>query len=59
MTIGKKKSCCKCNKGSGTLTCDECHQSFCFKHVAEHRQELLQQMDNIEQGYEILKRDLG
>jgi uncharacterized UBP type Zn finger protein len=53
MITGTKKPCCKCNKGGGILTCDRCHQSFCFKHVTEYLQELLQQMDNIEQGYEI------
>jgi archaellum component FlaC len=54
-----KKSCCKCSKGGGTLTCDGCHQSFCFKHVTEHRQELSQHMDDIGQQHDVLRRDLG
>jgi hypothetical protein len=53
-----KKPCCKCNKGGATFTCDGCHQSFCLKHVGDHRQELAQQMDNIGQQHDVLKRDI-
>jgi hypothetical protein len=53
-----KKPCCKCNKGGATFTCDGCRLSFCLKHASDHRQELSQQMDNIGQQHDILKRDI-
>jgi hypothetical protein len=53
-----KKPCCQCNKGGATFTCDGCHQSFCLKHASDHRQELAQQMDNIGQQRNVLKRDI-
>lgn len=53
-----KKPCCKCNKGGAIFTCDGCHHSFCLKHTSDHRQELSQQMDNIGQEYDTLKRDI-
>jgi hypothetical protein len=53
-----KKTCSKCDKGAGAFSCDGCQQSFCLKHVAEHRQELITQMDNIEQEHDIFHEDL-
>jgi hypothetical protein len=53
-----KKPCSKCNKGMGILTCDGCQQSFCSKHIINHRQELSIQMDNIGQEYDLFRRDL-
>src|SRR4051794_10036063 len=54
----RKKPCYKCDKGGATFTCDGCRLSFCLKHASDHRQELSQQMDNIGQQYDILKRDI-
>ncbi len=53
-----KKTCAKCNKGGGTAMCYGCEQAFCTKHFIEHRQELSQQMDNIGQEHDVLRRDL-
>ena len=53
-----KKPCSKCNKGGATFTCDGCHRSFCLKHASDHRQELSQEMDDIGQQHDILKRDI-
>jgi hypothetical protein len=53
-----KKPCSKCNKGMGILTCDGCQQSFCTKHITDHRQQLSIEMDNIGQECDILRRDL-
>jgi hypothetical protein len=53
-----RKPCSKCNKGIGILTCDGCQQSFCTKHITDHRQELSIQMDNIGQDYDLFQRDL-
>ncbi|CAF3683330.1 unnamed protein product [Rotaria sordida] len=54
-----KKPCAKCSKGSGVTTCDGCQQSFCTKHFVEHRHELSQQMTNINQEHDLLRRDLS
>jgi len=53
-----KNSCATCKKNSGVATCDGCQQSFCGKHFGEHRQELSQQIDNISQERDLLRRDL-
>jgi hypothetical protein len=53
-----KKTCARCDKGAGTAMCHGCEQSFCTKHFIEHRQELSQQIDNIGQEHDVLRRDL-
>jgi len=53
-----KRTCAKCDKGAGTAMCYGCEQAFCTKHFIEHRQELSQQMDNIGQEHDVLRRDL-
>jgi hypothetical protein len=57
-STNSKKVCSKCEKGTGAFSCDGCQQSFCLKHVAEHRQELISQMDNVEQEHDIFHEDL-
>ena len=57
-SIPAKKPCSKCQKGAGVTTCDGCQQSFCIKHIIEHRQELATQMDNIGQEHDSIRRDL-
>ena len=47
MTQTNGKSCVKCPKGPGQVTCDGCEQRFCMKHLAEHRQELGEQLDEL------------
>src|ERR1700677_934414 len=53
-----KNPCAKCDKGGGVTTCDGCQQSFCIKHIIEHRQELAIQLDNIGQEHDLFRRDL-
>lgn len=57
-TFAERKPCAKCEKGAGVTTCDGCQQSFCIKHIVEHRQELAVQMDSIGQEHDTLRRDL-
>jgi chromosome segregation ATPase len=54
-----KKTCSKCDKGAGAFSCDGCQQSYCLKHVAEHRQELVSQLDGIEQEHDLFYEDLS
>jgi hypothetical protein len=53
-----KHTCVKCNKGAGIATCNGCQRAFCIKHFGEHRQELSQQMDDIGQEHDLLRRDM-
>lgn len=46
-TTVAKKICVKCVRGAGIVTCDGCHQSFCHKHLSEHRKELLQEAEQM------------
>ncbi|CAF0901527.1 unnamed protein product [Rotaria sordida] len=46
-TTRKKRPCSKCDKAAGIFTCSGCQKDFCYRHVAEHRQELNKQMDEL------------
>ncbi len=46
--MSNSKACCvTCNKGIGQFKCEGCLQTFCMKHVTEHRQRLSQQLDEV------------
>jgi hypothetical protein len=57
-TTSTKNICVKCVKGTGIVTCDGCRQSFCNKHLSEHRQELLQEMNRINDQCEHFRQNL-
>ena len=57
-SVTGKKQCVTCNKSGGIMTCDGCQQSFCGKHVIEHRQELTNQLDGIMQEHDLLQQEL-
>ena len=52
-----KKQCAKCDKGAGIFTCEGCEQAFCGKHVYEHRQELIIQLDNVMQEHDVIQQE--
>ncbi|CAF0775812.1 unnamed protein product [Adineta steineri] len=54
-----KKPCMKCNKGGGVTTCDGCQQTFCMKHIIEHRQELSIELENLVHEHDLLRRDVS
>jgi len=54
-----KQRCEKCDKGAAIATCNGCQRSFCIKHFGEHRREISQQMDNIGQEHDLLRRDMN
>ncbi len=52
-SASSKTPCVTCGKGStGLFKCEGCTQTFCTKHVVEHRQTLHHQLDDI-----IIKHD--
>ena len=56
--MSKQKQCVTCSKSGGILICDGCQQTFCGKHVIEHRQELANQLDGIMQEHDLLQQEL-
>jgi hypothetical protein len=57
-TLFENKQCVLCNKTGGILTCDGCKQTFCGKHVVEHRQQLALQLENIMQEHDCIQQDI-
>ena len=47
-TTNDKTQCVTCGKAKATYRCAGCLKEFCFSHLAEHRQELNKQLDEIE-----------
>jgi hypothetical protein len=43
-----KTQCVTCGKEKATSRCVGCLQDFCFNHLAEHRQQLNKQVDDIQ-----------
>ncbi|CAF1451964.1 unnamed protein product [Rotaria sp. Silwood1] len=53
-----QKQCVLCNKIGGILICDGCQQTFCGKHVIEHRQQLNIELENIMQEHDLIQQDI-
>lgn len=53
-----KTLCSKCGKSAGILTCRGCEKDFCYRHVAEHREDLNQQMDEITTNHDQLQQTI-
>jgi hypothetical protein len=52
--IGKKQ-CVRCGKNRCTSKCDGCSKDFCHNHLIDHRQELSQQLNEIEANHNIFQ----
>ncbi len=57
-TAAGKTRCVICDKKKATFKCGGCLQEFCFKHVKGHRQELNNQLDEIEVNRDIFRQSL-
>jgi hypothetical protein len=55
-TTASKVLCVVCNKGKGSFKCEGCSQSFCPKHSNDHRNELSQQLGDIEVSHDLIHR---
>jgi len=53
-----KHSCITCNKGGIIMLCDRCEQTFCDKHVIQHRQQLPNQLDDIIKEHDLIQEEL-
>ncbi|UJR12442.1 hypothetical protein I4U23_016618 [Adineta vaga] len=50
--------CVTCEKETSTFRCNGCLQSFCFNHLADHRQELSLQLDEIQVHRDLFRQTL-
>jgi len=55
----EKNRCAICNKEKATLRCGGCSKDFCFSHVADHRQELCKQLDEVEVTRDLFRQTLS
>ncbi len=55
--IGKAR-CVKCGKDKATMRCGGCLEEYCYKHLADHRQELNKQLDEIEVSRDLFRQAL-
>jgi hypothetical protein len=54
-----KKICGRCEHRAGAVTtCDGCDQAFCTKHFVEHRQELSQRLQRLDDEQERLRHEM-
>jgi predicted nuclease with TOPRIM domain len=54
-----KIACIKCGKERATSKCAGCSQDFCYNHLTDHRQELSQQLDDIEVNRDLFRETLN
>lgn len=57
ITTGKI-SCITCGKEKVAYKCEGCSQNFCYNHLGEHRQLLVQQLDQIEDERNLLHQTM-
>jgi hypothetical protein len=58
-STSSKAPCVTCSKGIGLFKCEGCTQTFCTKHVVEHRQKLHHQLDDIIVEHDILQETIN
>jgi hypothetical protein len=58
-TAEEKILCSTCEKSLAILMCLGCEKDFCYRHVAEHRQELNKQMDEIATNHDQLQQTIA
>jgi len=55
-TASNRARCVKCEKEKATLKCSGCSEDFCYSHITDHRQELNQQLDEIEVNRDLFRQ---
>lgn len=53
-----KNHCLICDKGGIVMLCDRCQQTFCDKHVIEHRQQLPNQLDEVIEEHDLIQHEI-
>ncbi len=57
-TATGKARCVICSKEKSSYKCGGCSQEFCFNHLADHKQELSKQFDEIEVNRDLFRQTL-
>ena len=57
-TATGKARCVTCGKEKSSFKCGGCSQEFCFNHLADHKQELTEQFDEIEVSRDLFRQTL-
>lgn len=55
-TATGRTRCIKCDKDRATMKCGGCCQDFCYRHLADHRQDLNKQFDDIEVSRDVFRQ---
>jgi hypothetical protein len=58
-TVPGRTHCVKCGKEKATLQCRGCLQDFCFNDFGNHRQELSQELDEVEVSRDLFRQTLS
>jgi chromosome segregation ATPase len=56
-TIGKGR-CALCSKENAIMKCQGCSQTFCYNHMADHRQQLNKQLEDVEMTCDLIRETL-
>jgi chromosome segregation ATPase len=57
-TAAGKARCVTCGKEKSSYKCGGCSREFCFNHLADHKQELSKQFDEIEVNRDLFRQTL-
>lgn len=58
MSSSAKQTCATCRKSGDVFICRGCRQSFCERHIDEHRDHLSKELNRLADDYELLRRDI-
>jgi chromosome segregation ATPase len=58
-TTTGKTECITCGKEKVAYKCEGCSQTFCFNHLADHRQILIKQLDDLENERNLFRQTLS
>ena len=59
MATTSRNTCDVCGKTKGITKCEGCEKIFCYNHFGVHRQELNQQLDEIEANRDLFRKTLN
>lgn len=53
-----RNHCVLCSKGKSVFKCEGCSKDFCYNHFLNHREQLTQQLDQLEINRDLLRQQL-
>ena len=58
-TSTSKETCLLCNKNRGTYICEGCSKRFCIDHLLEHRTNIREQFDQLQNDHDQLRQQIN